>query len=56
MLKLVLFIFKLFILFFVLVVLYEFTDGNVADSVGLDVVIDYFLEIFIIGDVYFVIV
>lgn len=54
-----LFIFELFILifvFFVLVVLYEFTDGNVADSVGLDVVIDYFLEIFIIGDVYFVIV
>ena len=51
-----LFIFKLFILFFVLVVLYEFTDGNVADSVGLGVVIDYFLERFIIGDVYFVIV
>ncbi len=54
-----LFIFRLFILIFVLfvlVVLYKLADGNVADSVGLGVVIDYFLERFIIGDVYFVIV
>ena len=44
-----LFIFRLFILIFllfVLVVLYKLADGNVADSVGLGVVIDYFLERF----------
>ncbi len=49
-------LFILIFVLFVLVVLYKLADGNVADSVGLGVVIDYFLERFIIGDVYFVIV